>query len=129
MLDRVGKEVVAMLVAIALGYLFGGPVICLALAAMIALVLWTPLRYRLGIPPAKQRYIGLEDPVSGQDNGVESAPFETTHGGLTIVDDLTLRGYDQISRVESGEARFTRVNAERESKQPQKARKRRCRLF
>lgn len=41
-----------MLVAIALGFLLGGPIgaaICFTIAAMIALVLWTPLRGWLGI--------------------------------------------------------------------------------
>jgi hypothetical protein len=58
----------------------------------------------------------------------DRAPFETTHEGLTIVDDLTIRGYDRISRVESGgEARFSRVDAERESTPHKSAQKRRCR--
>jgi hypothetical protein len=56
MLDRVGKEAFIMLVAIALGFLLGGPTgaaICLVVAVMIALVLWTPLRGWLGIQPSK----------------------------------------------------------------------------
>lgn len=45
-----------MLLAIALGFLLGGPTgaaICFILAAMIALVLWTPLRRWLGIAPSR----------------------------------------------------------------------------
>jgi hypothetical protein len=69
MLDRVGKEAFVMLVAIALGFLLGGPTgaaICFALAATIALVLWTPLRGWLGIKtsvksrPADSQRIGID---------------------------------------------------------------------
>jgi hypothetical protein len=57
MLDERGLAVFLMLISIAASYLTGGVlpgIICLALAAMIALVLWTPLRGWLGIPPAKK---------------------------------------------------------------------------
>lgn len=45
-----------MLAVVALGYVAAGSLgaaICATLAAMIALVLWTPLRGWLGIPPKK----------------------------------------------------------------------------
>jgi hypothetical protein len=53
MLDDRAFAVVVALISIAGGYLLGGrlgAVICLLLAAVVVVVLWTPLRGWLGIP-------------------------------------------------------------------------------
>lgn len=58
MLDERGLAVFLMLISIAASYLVGGVlpgIICLVLAAMIAVVLWTPVRGWLGIPSAKSK--------------------------------------------------------------------------
>jgi membrane protein implicated in regulation of membrane protease activity len=60
--DERAFAVVLMLIPIAASFLFGGVllgVICLVLAAMISIALWTPVRGWLGIPAPKQ----------GQDGG------------------------------------------------------------
>lgn len=96
MFDRVGKEVLVMLVAIALSFVLGGPVgaaICFALAAMIALVLWTPLRGWLGIP-AKGR--AVQDAPAGRV-GYHGAPgstatFRNTRFGTGLDKDILNEG-------------------------------------
>jgi hypothetical protein len=57
MLDRVGKEAFVMLAAVVIGFLAAGPLgaaICGVLAVVLALILWTPLRGWLGIPPKQE---------------------------------------------------------------------------
>ena len=78
MFDERAFAVVLMLISIAVGYLVGGRlvgVICLALAAAIAIVLWTPLRGWLGIPPATRA--GKPTPPPGGRTGYRGRPGST----------------------------------------------------
>jgi hypothetical protein len=92
MLDRIGKEAFLVLIPIPVGVLLGGPTgaaICLALMAMIALVLWTPLRGWLGIPPHLTESRGR---VGYRGRPGSTATFRRTRFGETLDTDIDNEG-------------------------------------
>jgi hypothetical protein len=97
MLDRVGKAVTSMLVAVVLGYVAVGALgaaICGGLAVVIALVLWTPLRGWLGISAPAE----TEPTPHPQRVAVE------TDGGTLKWQGGRVRGHDTAIKMKDTEA-------------------------
>lgn len=86
-----------MLVAIPLGFLLGGPigaVICLVVAAMIGLVLWTPLRGWLGIPAKGQGADQFAPPATSLPEPAQPSVGIDLDGVVADISDNDIQGFD-----------------------------------
>ena len=100
MLEERAFAVFLMLIAVAIGsavyYVGGVLVICLVFAVVIAVVLWTPLRGWLGIPPPKRERLSSSG-MSGPSNRRGRPTFLKLSGkikGLTVEDNKTFGDID-----------------------------------